>query len=124
MIPIEQGEWSSFFRGAQQLILVLDRDQRVLKINEAALKALGISESDAVGKKCYELFHQADQPPYACPALRMLREGASDTTEMEVEALNATFIVSCTPILDENGQLIRILHTAIDITEQKERNGR
>ncbi|HAM50584.1 MAG TPA: chemotaxis protein, partial [Nitrospiraceae bacterium] len=50
---------------------------------------------------------------------QMLKAGPLETTEMEVEALGNIFPVSCTPVLDEQGNLEKIIHIATDITERK-----
>lgn len=39
---------------------------------------------------------------------------------MEMEAFNGTFLVSCTPIYDEKGELKNIIHIATDITHLKQ----
>ena len=36
---------------------------------------------------------------------------------MVVEALNGTYLVSCTPLFDENGKFEKVIHIATDITE-------
>jgi PAS domain S-box-containing protein len=38
---------------------------------------------------------------------------------MEMEAMDRTFLVSCTPVFDKSGVLVRIIHIATDITEYK-----
>ena len=40
---------------------------------------------------------------------------------MEVEAFGGIFLVSCTPVFDEKGDLQKIIHIATDITERKRR---
>jgi two-component system, LuxR family, sensor kinase FixL len=41
------------------------------------------------------------------------------TIEMEMEAIQGNFLVSCTPLFDADGQLQKIIHIATDITERK-----
>jgi signal transduction histidine kinase len=49
----------------------------------------------------------------------MLRSGRTETVEMQIEAFDGTFLVSCTPVLDEQGQLQQVIHIATEITELK-----
>ncbi len=49
----------------------------------------------------------------------MLDSGQLETVEMEIEALGGIYLVSCTPVLDDAGQLKKIIHIATDITERK-----
>jgi len=38
-------------------VFTVDMDFRITYINRAAGKILGISEEEAIGKYCYEIFH-------------------------------------------------------------------
>jgi PAS domain S-box-containing protein len=50
----------------------------------------------------------------------MLQSGTMESVDMEMEALDGTFLVSCTPILAADGSLDKIIHIATDITARKE----
>ena len=49
----------------------------------------------------------------------LLRKGVLETVEMEMEAFDGIFLVSCTPITDKDGNLEKIIHIATDITQTK-----
>ena len=49
----------------------------------------------------------------------MLASAKLEESEMEVEAFGGVFLVSCTPVFDEKGNLQKIIHIATDITERK-----
>ena len=51
---------------------------------------------------------------------KMLTTHHLETFEMEIETLNGTYLVSCTPIMDKQGNLQKIIHIATDITERKQ----
>ena len=38
---------------------------------------------------------------------------------MELEVLDGRYLVSCTPIFDDEGRLEKVIHIATDITERK-----
>ena len=42
------------------------------------------------------------------------------TTEAEIATLGRRYIVSCTPVFDDNGQLEKIIHIATDITRREQ----
>jgi signal transduction histidine kinase len=50
----------------------------------------------------------------------MVISGQLETAEMEIEALGRTFLVSCTPMVDQQGQLEKVIHIATDVTEKKQ----
>ena len=38
---------------------------------------------------------------------------------MQIEILGGVFLISCTPVFNNQGQLEKIIHIAMDITERK-----
>ena len=115
-----QPEWESIFEAIGQPALVLDPQHRIIAANRATSKAVGKTEEELLGKKCYEVFHGADEPAEGCPLEKMISSGHLETLEMEMETLHGTFLVSCTPLFDDAGKLFQILHIATDITERKQ----
>lgn len=113
-------DWKTIFNVIGHSICILDLQQNILAINPASLKMLDKSEEKVLGKKCYEVFHGASEPLENCPMQKMLVSGHFETVEVEMEALNRTFMVSCTPLLDDEGKLGKVIHMATDITEYKQ----
>ena len=114
-------EWRNIFHAIGQPTIILDASHNVLLVNRATLNALGAkSEEEVQGKKCYELFHNTSEPPPQCPLEKMLASGSLETVEMEIEAFEGgIYLVSCTPVLDEQGKLQKVIHIATDITDRK-----
>jgi two-component system, cell cycle sensor histidine kinase and response regulator CckA len=112
-------EWESFFQAIPQPTIILDPSHGIVSANRAALKALNKKERDVIGSKCYDLFHGREQTVAGCPMEKLLSEGWTETIEMEMETIHGTFLVSCTPILDEKGKIARIVHIATDVTNLK-----
>ena len=113
-------DWKSLFHAVPQPALILDTAYTVTAVNLAALKAMKKTETEVVGRKCFELFHGSGGPVPNCPMNRLLADGWNYPTEIEVETLSRTFLVSCTPIQGEKGKVTKILHLATDVTELKE----
>ncbi|MFH1488026.1 MAG: GAF domain-containing protein, partial [Pseudomonadota bacterium] len=83
------------------------------------VSAGGKGVSELLGKPCYEFFHGSSEPPAACPLSRLRESGTIEEAEMEVETLQGTYLISCTPVFDAQGSLEKIIHIATDITEIK-----
>lgn len=114
-------DWENIFQAIGSPTVILDTEHNVMAANHATLRALGAdSEEQLKGKKCYELFHNATEPPKGCPFLKLQTSLQFTTVEMEVEALNGTYLVSCTPVFDEKGDLLKVIHIATDITARKQ----
>jgi PAS domain S-box-containing protein len=60
------------------------------------------------------------QNPEMCPLEKVLRSESFETVEMEIEALEGVFLVSCTPVVNEQGELQKIIHISTDITARKQ----
>jgi len=112
-------EWEEIFQAIGNPALILDPEYTILSVNKAAAKALGSSPEELKGKKCYSCFHKADAPAEGCPMSGLLQSHNLETVDMEIEALNGIFLVSCTPVFDEQGSLKKIIHIATDITERR-----
>ena len=113
-------EWESIFQAIGHPTIILDAKHNIISANHATLNAIGVqSFEDIAGKKCFEVFHNAGEPPAGCPLVKMLESLELAAVEMEVEALGGIFLVSCTPVFDDRGNLQKIIHIATDITERK-----
>lgn len=109
-------EWEEIFQAIGSPAMILDQDCRIVAANRATSAAVGKSAVDLAGARCYEIFHNADFRPEKCPMESLLKGGEPKTVEMEIQALNAAFLVSCTPVRDENNRLQKVIHIATDIT--------
>ena len=85
-------------------------------VNDATIETLRKSKDELIGKLCHEVFHNSGDPACGCPLETMLESGHLETNEMVVEALGGTFLVSCTPVTNDDGELERIIHIATDIS--------
>ena len=112
-------EWEDIFQAIGHPSLILGPDHRIIACNKAAVKVTGKSTEQFIGKKCCDVFHKKNKPPEHLPDGEIAQSGRFETVEMEMEALGRTFLVSCTPVFDKSGALVRIIHIATDITERK-----
>ena len=101
-------------------VVIVRNDFSIEKINDAAAKALGMAPEQAEGKKCHELFHEEGVPLPECPMMKMLGGAPAGKSEAVLDMLGGKYLVTCSPELDEQGNLLRIIHTLVDITRQTE----
>jgi len=112
-------EWEEIFQAIGQATLILDMEHTILNANRSAFDTVGNPGNYLVGQKCYRIFHDAATPPEGCPFEKMKMSGQLETAEMELEIPGRTFLVSCTPMVDQQGRIERCIHIATDITEKK-----
>jgi two-component system cell cycle sensor histidine kinase/response regulator CckA len=112
-------EWERTFDSFPDLIMILDENHTILRVNKAMADRLGMIPGKLVGQTCFKICHETDKPPECCPCTKMLKKGKGFTQEVHDEVLGGDFIVSCSPMNDAQGNLIGIVHIARDITESK-----
>lgn len=113
-------DWRTTFDSARDIILMLNREYRIIKANRAAAQFLGKSYPDIIGRKCYQLFHRDDHPPDNCPLKRLLRSGQHVQKELYFPSRKIWFRTSVDPIHNETGEVIGAVYIARDITYIKE----
>jgi two-component system, cell cycle sensor histidine kinase and response regulator CckA len=112
-------EWQATFDSVRDLVMVLDRDYRVVRVNAATKAFVGLPVEKILGSTCHALMHGTEGPVEACPSARMRQSGKHEETELYDETRHAWFRVSSDPIFDEKGEIRQIVHSVQDITEQK-----
>jgi PAS domain S-box-containing protein len=112
-------EWERTFDSVPDLIAVLDRSFRIVRVNRTMAERLGREPEQCIGLKCYESIHGLHHPPDFCPNALTLKSGKGHSVEMREVRLGGDFLVTTTPIFDDNDRLVGSIHVARDITERK-----
>lgn len=76
-------ELNQIFNTAADGMRVIDKDFNILRINDAFSTLSAINKDEAVGKKCYEVFHGPLCHTSGCPLTRIM--GGEERVECEVE---------------------------------------
>lgn len=114
------GVGENIFQAIGHPALVLDPQRRVIDANRAAADLFGQPQEHILGLTCHELLHGTGTPPAACPLEAMRASGRFQVQEVGSQTLGRTFLESCTPVLDSDGKLSRIIHISTDVTEHKQ----
>ncbi|MFX1368559.1 MAG: PAS domain S-box protein [Promethearchaeota archaeon] len=105
-------EWKDTFDAISDMITVIDSKFRILRANRAMVEAFGIQKKKLIGKHCYEVMHQLNEPHPDCPHVRTMESGKQASAEIFVTALNCQCHVTTSPILDETGERSGVVHIA------------
>ncbi|HLA85165.1 MAG TPA: PAS domain S-box protein [Thermoguttaceae bacterium] len=112
-------DWERTFDTVPDLIAILDRYHRIVRVNRAMAQKLGTQPEQCTGLACFECIHGTDSPPEFCPHSLTLADGRQHTVEVREDRLDGCFLVTTTPMFNADGELIGSVHVARDITEQK-----
>jgi PAS domain S-box-containing protein len=114
-----KNEWERTFDAVPDLIAILDREQRIVRVNKAMADRLGIQPQDAIGQHCYEVVHHLGMPPLSCPHLLLMEDGREHAREIHEDTLHGDFLVTASPLRDVSGALSGSVHVLHDISEPK-----
>ncbi|MCK9632753.1 MAG: PAS domain-containing sensor histidine kinase [Methanoregula sp.] len=112
-------EWEITFDAVPDLIALIGKDYRILRVNKAMAESLGISPEQAVGLICYEVVHHTSAHPAFCPHAKLMKDGQGHAAEVHENNLGGNFLITTTPLHDSGGNLIGSVHIARDITKRK-----
>jgi len=112
-------EWRITFDAMEDSVMLIDRDYRIVRVNLATSKMLGLPFKEIIGKQCFRLLHGTDCPIESCAHQQTLADGKAHSTEIRHPGLEKDFLVSTSPIFDDSGRLVSSVHTMRDITEHK-----
>lgn len=114
-------DWESIFRAIGHPVIVLNNKNQIIDANDATLRLTGRSLEELKSKRCYQVFHapDSDEPYDGCPFEQVRKTGKIGTNEIEIKAFNGYYTVTCTPVFDQDGNLEKVIHIAMDITEKR-----
>lgn len=113
-------EWQTTFDSASDLVMLMDKDFRITRLNRAAMSFLGVPYDQVLGKHCYELMHGTDVPPPECPYVKMKMSMSHEKAELFLPERNIWASISVDPVFDQTGELSSVVHIVRDITELKQ----
>ncbi len=112
-------DWENTFDAITDMVMLLDNEHQVFRVNRAAAEALNTTKERLLGKKCYEAVHGQSHPIRRCPLVLTMKTLEPHTTEITEPHLGGIFICSTSPILDRQGKLTGYTHTLKNITKWK-----
>jgi len=112
-------EWQATFDSVQDLVMILDTELKLVRVNAASLSFFNLPVESVVGNSCYTLMHGTTKPVETCPLAKMLKTKRHEEVELYDDTRKAWFHVSVDPILNDRAEIIRVIHTVKNITGRK-----
>ncbi|MHC1610025.1 MAG: sensor histidine kinase [Candidatus Methanospirareceae archaeon] len=109
----------------EETVFVIDRDLRILYLSRGCLNKFreGVEREIAIGKRCYEGLWGLEEVCEGCPVSSVFENGEAARTERVFslpDGTNRYFDIEWLPVLDEQGEVTRVIGDIRDITKRKE----
>jgi len=112
-------EKSIILNSSPMHVLYQDMHHNIIWANKAACDSIKKDLKELKGKKCYQVWERSSVLCKGCPVDRVWKTGKMEKGERRAKDGRYWFI-NGTPIKNDNGEIIGIIETALDITEQKQ----
>jgi|GEM_PF-6308188 len=128
-IPDERnrGFLDSILNGFSDSVFVIDRDYRILEINDHGKERFHLTQQEALKKHCYEVSYHRDSPCddglNPCPLRTVFETGNTfDTEHIHQDADGNDIIVDihAIPLFDDDGEVGAVIEFNRNITEQRQ----
>lgn len=110
--------WQEIFQAIPHPTILLDEDQKILKVNRATLKFTDLAPDNLIGKSCHEIFHGMKTIPEGCPFSSSVNTCENKMCIIGTENYDKYVMSSCTPIFRHDKELDFVIHILTDITPQ------
>ena len=106
------------FDAIPDILGVQDHRHRIIRYNAAGYRYFNMTSEDVSGKRCFELIGR-DRECELCATSECYRTKKPASVERYEESLDAWLDVRAYPILDEQGNLVKVIEHLRDITPAK-----
>ena len=118
-----KNEWELTFDAVPDMIAIIDRNHRIVRINQSMARRLNLTPEEAVGRACYRLVHNLPGPLEICPHSKLLIDGNSHSAEIHEDILNGDFELTVSPLHNTAGEVTGSVHILHDITAFRKAQG-
>jgi len=113
------GQCWRVFDAIDDYVTILDLDKRIISANHSLLEGFQVELSQISNCKCYEALWGRDENCRICPVEKVLHDLKTHTIEVENRRMGKTFVISASPIFDDNDDIVGMVHLTKDITDRK-----
>lgn len=114
----------SLLHSLHEDILVIGLDYRITDVNDVFLASSELKREDVIGRHCFEVLHDHNEPCDAygnkCPLKEILATGESRSCRHQhkyADGLKRWSAIIFSPLRDEEGKVIQVVEAGRDITD-------
>jgi len=112
-------EWQQTFSAIRDAIAITGPNYRVVRVNQAFLDMFGVSEEEAIGRRCCNILYgrPGSTPWFRCH--QILETQQTLPVEVDNLAIGGTYHLSLFPLHDQSGQFAGLIHSIRDVSEAR-----
>jgi len=111
-------EWEITFDAMVDWVSLIDLNCTIIRSNRRGEEMFKIPVQAMAGLTCCEVLHGSHRRVSGCPMPAALASGQRESVELQL-ADGRWMMISIDPIIDENNELLNVVHICRDITERK-----
>ncbi len=111
--------WKKIFIAIQDPALVVSNDNRILEANPATCAAAKKHRDQVIGQKVCNILHGGHAGGNQCPLEQFIGYHKTQITETELHGLHGKYMLTVSPLLEENGEINATLLLARNLTEEE-----
>lgn len=111
--------WDKIFIAIQDPVLVVSNDSIILDANPATFSATKKKRDEVVGKRLCDILHGGHDGKNHCPLERFIGYQKTQISETELVGLNGLYMLTVTPLVEENGEINATLLVARNLTQEE-----
>jgi len=118
LLKKSEEEKAIILHSMSERVIYHDKDLKILWANRAAAKSVGATPSQIIGRYCYDIWQNRDQPCESCPVLTTIEKNEPQEGEVITPDGRAWFIKSY-PVRRVEDATVGVVQIALDTTVLK-----
>ncbi len=111
--------WEKIFNSIQDPVLVVSRENIILDANPATCAATKKHRDEVVGKNVCDILHGGHGSGAGCPLEESIGNQKTRISETELHGLHGSYMLTVTPLFEENGEINATLLVARNLTQEE-----
>jgi PAS domain S-box-containing protein len=111
--------WEKIFNAIQDPVLVVSGDNTILDANPATCAAAKKKRAEVIGQKVCAILHGGHGGGNDCPLEEFIGYQKTRITETELHGLHGTYMLTVSPLIEENGEINATLLVARNLTQEE-----
>jgi len=112
-------DWEDYFDSIEDIMLVIDKEYTIKKMNKEGLRVLKKPSNEIVGAKCYLVFHGRSNPCDFCVFKKAMLTKKTEIGERELRIREKYYSIKSSPIINKKGDIEEFVHLIRDISSIK-----